>query len=52
MNEWLRVMLEEVRRKQAEQAAERSEHRRREHEPGAGDDARDEASRAPRGRSK
>ena len=29
MNEWLKVMLEEVRRKQAEQAAERIEHERR-----------------------
>jgi hypothetical protein len=30
MNEWLKVMLEEVRRKQAERIAERIEHERRE----------------------
>lgn len=52
MNEWLQVMLEEVRRKQAERAAEKSEHQRRENEPGAGDEARDEPPRASRGRPK
>ena len=29
MSQWLDVMLEEIRRKQAEQAAERAEHERR-----------------------
>lgn len=52
MNEWLRVMLEEVRRKQAAQAAERSEHQRRHPEQDDGDDALDDAPSALRGRSR
>jgi len=40
MNEWLKVMLEEVRRKQAERIAERVEHERREEDAIQADDER------------
>lgn len=32
MNEWLRIMLEEIRRKRAESDEDRREHERREHD--------------------
>ncbi len=49
MNEWLKVMLEEVRRKQAERAAGRSEHERREQAQAEHHDQPDEREPAPRG---
>ena len=42
MNEWLKVMLEEVRRKQADRAAGRAEHERREQARAEHHDRRDE----------
>lgn len=48
MSEWLKVMLEEVRRKQAERAAGQSEHEQREQARAEHHDQADEREPGPR----